>query len=53
MTKWEYLSKDFDSIPWTMELDKLGESGWELVTMVRREFNDDYIYECIFKRPKG
>lgn len=37
MTRWQYLILDDDELG---DLDTLGAEGWELVTVVRRSWND-------------
>ena len=55
MTKWEYhaaVVELFPSIDFSSQLDELGESGWELVTIVTEiDANGRPWHQAVFKRP--
>jgi hypothetical protein len=60
--KWEYMNVAFDMNSWQMivkpgpswedELNRLGDEGWELVTVVGPTSGSKTVHAALLKRPK-
>jgi hypothetical protein len=50
-TRWAYVVQWFDDGEFHESMQKMGGSGWELVSARRATNNDKFGYEVIFKRP--
>jgi len=50
--KWEYAVDSIPDMEWETKGKEIGQSGWDMVTCRRAsDGNDNFAYECIFKRP--
>lgn len=57
LIRWEYRIESFEDSIISMQMDRLGVEGWEMVSARRALSGEDGsrrgLYECIFKRPLG
>ena len=51
-TKWEHLIEILDYRNLQKVMNNLGEEGWEIVTIMRRDDSLGLDYLLFFKRPK-